>query len=64
MTWGDADSGGDSSAVQSQLKHVQQLQGADSSFVAILDDGSFVSWGGADGGSDPVPFPDQLKAVR
>ena len=58
------DSGGDSIAVQGQLKHVQQLQGTGSSFVAILDDGSFVSWGGADGGSDPVPFPEQLKAVR
>ena len=38
MTWADADYGGDSSAVQSQLKNVQQIQASGAAFAAILDD--------------------------
>ena len=45
VTWGDACFGGDSSAVQSQLKNVQQIQASSSAFVAILGDGSVVTWG-------------------
>ena len=38
VTWGDASFGGDSSAVQGQLKHVQQIQAALRAFAAILGD--------------------------
>ena len=48
VTWGDADSGGDSSAVQDQLRDVQQIQASHTAFAAILGDGSVVTWGNAD----------------
>ena len=38
VTWGDPDSGGDSSAVQDQLRNVQQVQATDAAFAAILAD--------------------------
>ena len=44
--------GGDSSAVQDQLKGVQQIQATDHAFAAILEDGSVVTWGYADFGGD------------
>ena len=47
MTWGAFDRGGDSSAVQDQLKNVQQVQATENAFVAILCDGSLVTWGEA-----------------
>ena len=46
VTWGDASSGGESSAVQDRLKNVQQIQASEVSFAAILQDGSVVTWGG------------------
>ena len=45
VTWGDADSGSGSIAVQGQLKTVQQIQASERAFAAILDDGSAVTWG-------------------
>ena len=45
VTWGDADSGGGSSAVRDQLKNVRQIQATEGAFAAILGDGSVVSWG-------------------
>ena len=47
VTWGDAECGGDSSAVQTRLKNVQQIQASGGAFAAILDDGSVVTWGDA-----------------
>lgn len=38
-------SGGDSSAIQDQLRNVQQLQATLGAFAAILADGSVVTWG-------------------
>ena len=64
MTWGTAASGGDSSAVQSQLKNVQQIQASSGAFAAILDDGSVVTWGDADDGGDSRAVQDQLKTVQ
>ena len=53
VTWGDAEFGGDSSAVQTQLKNVKQIQGTRyGAFAAILDDGSVVTWGDAEFGGD------------
>ena len=45
VTWGDADCGGDSSAVQDQLRGVQQMQAGGYAFAAILADGSVVTLG-------------------
>ena len=45
VTWGDADGGGDSSAVGDQLKGVQHIQATQRAFAAILEDGSVVTWG-------------------
>ena len=45
VTWGDAELGGDSSAVQDRLKNVQLIQASQAAFAAILSDGSVVTWG-------------------
>ena len=45
---GDSKAGGDSSAVQGQLKGVQQIHATDGAFAAILADGSVVTWGDAE----------------
>ena len=63
VTWGDADRGGDSSAVQERLKNVQQIQASDYAFAAILHDGSVVSWGSPDC-SDDTAVQGQLKNVK
>ena len=61
VTWGDADDGGDSSAVQHQLKGVQHIQASASAFAAILGDGSVVAWGQPDYGGDSSAVQHQLK---
>jgi hypothetical protein len=43
LTWGHPGFGGDSSAVQDQLRNVQQVQGTSGAFAAILADGSMVT---------------------
>ena len=48
MAWGDADFGGDCSAVRDQLKNVQQIQASGGGFAAVLADGNVVTWGHAD----------------
>ena len=46
VTWGCHLCGGDSGAVQAQLKNVQHVQAsAGGAFAAILGDGSVVTWG-------------------
>ena len=64
VTWGEAEPGGDSSAVQAQLKNVQHIQACHSAFAAILDDGSVVTWGGAVYGGDSSAVQVQLKNVQ
>ena len=46
VSWGVAHWGGDSSAVQDQLRGVQQIQATDRAFAAILEDGSghYLGW--------------------
>ena len=51
------------SAVQDQLKNVQQIQAALYAFAAILGDGSVVTWGNAQSG-DSSAVQDQLKNVQ
>ena len=53
--------GGDSSAVQGQLKNVQQIQASLSAFAAILSDGSVVTWGDPDYGGNSSAVQGQLR---
>ncbi len=64
VTWGDADCGGDISAVRDQLKGAQQIQATDFAFAAILEDGSVVTWGRADSGGDCSAVQDQLNGAE
>jgi len=45
VTWGNADYGGDSSSVESQLQQVQTIYATNGSFSALKQDGSVVTWG-------------------
>ena len=55
-------SGGDSRAVQDQLKNVQHIQASSNgAFAAILADGSVVTWGAPEHGGDSSTVQDQLK---
>ena len=45
VAWGHANAGGDSSAVQDQLRGVVQIQAAGMAFTVILADGSVVTLG-------------------
>jgi len=64
VTWGHPGYGGDSSAVQDQLRNVQQVQGTSDAFAAILADGSVVTWGHPDYGGDSSAVQDQLRNVQ
>ena len=67
VAWGDARFGSFSSAVQDQLKNVQQIQTArfdGGAFAAILCDGSVVTWGDSYNGGDSSAVQDQLKNVQ
>ena len=64
VTWGDAGRGGDSSAVQDQLKGLQQIQATEDAFAAILEDGSVVAWGEEESGGDSSAVGDQLKGAQ
>ena len=63
-TWGFHGFGGDSSAVQDQLKTVQQIQSNYRAFAAIRGDGSVVTRGNADAGGDSSAVRDQLQNVQ
>ncbi|OLQ11860.1 Ras-related protein Rab-4B [Symbiodinium microadriaticum] len=63
-TWGNFLYGADSSAVQDQLKNVQQVQASLSAFAAVLGDGSVVTWGHAGFGGDSSAVQNQLRNVR
>ena len=63
VTWGDADSGGDSSAVRDQLRGVQQIQATAGAFAAILADGSVVTWGDRRRGGDSSAVGHELRFV-
>eukprot|EP00434_Breviolum_minutum_P038912 symbB.v1.2.034528.t1/scaffold4473.1/size39787/1 len=63
VTWGNADFGGNSSAVQHQLKGVQHIQASFRAFAAILKNGSVITWGSADCGGNSSAVRDQLNGV-
>ena len=64
ITWGHPDYVADSSAVQDQLRNVQQVQGTLGAFAAILADGSVVTWGHQEYGGDSSAVQDQLRNVQ
>ena len=64
VTWGNSRHGADSSAVQDQLKNVQQVQATTAAFAATLADGSVVTWGDPNYGGDSSAVQDQLKDVQ
>eukprot|EP00439_Symbiodinium_sp_Y106_P084949 s112_g27.t1 len=64
VTWGHSSHGGDSSAVQDQLKNVQQIQVTAEAFAAILGDGSVLTWGSPAHGGDSSAVKDQLQNVQ
>ena len=62
VTWGDAVGGGDSTAVQQQLKNAQHIQTVyQGAFAAVLADGSVVTWGMAVFGGDSSAVRNQLQ---
>eukprot|EP00439_Symbiodinium_sp_Y106_P055474 s1058_g7.t1 len=61
VTWGHAKKCGDSSAVQEQLKTVQQIQASAGKFAAFLGDGSVVTRSHANCGGDSSAVQDQLR---
>ena len=63
QTYGDPDVGGDSRAVQDQLRSAHEIAANDMCFAAILDDGSVVTWGEPREGGDSSAVQEQLKNV-
>ena len=61
VTWGNADHGGDSSAVQHQLKDVLQIRASHAAFAAFIGNGSVVTWAYAEYGGDSSAVLDQLE---
>ena len=64
VTWGAESSGGNSSAVQEQLRGVQKIKGTGNAFAAILEDESVVTWGAPRYGADSSAIRGQLKGVQ
>ena len=62
--WGSGEDGGDSSAVQDQLKNVQQIQASRRAFAAIRGDGSVVTWADTFFGGDSRAVQHQLRDVQ
>jgi uncharacterized glyoxalase superfamily protein PhnB len=61
VAWGAPNLGGDCSAVQGQLRNVQQIQATDKAFAAILADGSVVAWGDPYWGGDCSAVQDEFQ---
>ena len=64
VTWGRPQGGGDSTGVKDQLKNVEQIQGTEGAFAAILADRSVVTWGYPGIGGDSTGVQDKLKNVE
>jgi hypothetical protein len=68
VTWGRAGLGGDSSAVQTELKQgVDMIYSTYFAFAARMMDGSVVTWGDADFGGDSssvyLHFPTDSRGI-
>ena len=64
VTWGNPYYGGDSSAVQDQLKNIRQIRSTRYAFAAILADGTVATWGQPDYGGDSSRVQHQLRNVQ
>ena len=64
VTYGHPDFGGDSAALQDQLKNIRQIRSTRYAFAAILADGSVVTWGTPDFGGDSTVVQDKLQKVQ
>ena len=64
VAWGQANYGGNISAVQCHLVDVIKLQCTDFAFAAILSNGSVVTWGSPNHGGDSSAVKEQLKDVQ
>ena len=64
VSWGAPEWGGDCTAVQEQLKNVQQLQATVMALAAILSDGSVIAWGEPERGGDCSAVQDQLQYLK
>jgi alpha-tubulin suppressor-like RCC1 family protein len=63
VTWGDSDSGGDSSKVADQLRsRVVQIFSNVYAFAALKADGSVVTWGNSDWGGNSSTVADQIRS--
>ena len=63
VTWGNP-YGGNSSAVQDQLRNAQQVQGTEGAFAVILANGAVVTWGHQNYGGNSSAVQDQLRNVQ
>ena len=64
ISWGDPSCGGDSLAVQDQLRNVLHIQAtSDGAFAAIKEDGSVVTWGQPYCGGDITGVQDQIASL-
>jgi hypothetical protein len=63
VAWGDAESGGDCSAVQHQLYNVHLIQASCAAFAALRTDGCVVTWGSDGCGGDSSGVQGQLRDV-
>jgi hypothetical protein len=62
VTWGNPEYGGDSSAVQVELKQgVDTIYSNRYAFAALMQDRSVVTWGDADWGGDSSQVQAELK---
>jgi len=64
VTWGDEKCGGDSSAVQDQLKNVQQVCASSCAFASIRADRSVLTWGDPESGGNSWTVQEQLRSVQ
>eukprot|EP00438_Fugacium_kawagutii_P021433 Skav216968 [mRNA] locus=scaffold2531:230799:231776:+ [translate_table: standard] len=64
VAWGCSASGGDSSAVQHMLLHVEQVVATRGAFAALLRSGSVVTWGDSNYGGDSSAVQGSLKDVK
>ena len=64
VTWGHADSGGDSSAVRDQLTDISSISSTEGAFAAIKTDGSVVTWGHGISGGNSSTVREQLNDIR
>ena len=61
--WGNADYGGDSSAVRHELQKVLQITASFAAFAALQENGTVASWGSPQAGGDQGDVVDRLVQV-